>query len=263
MSAYSHSWPGSLGLSVLDEIDSTNAEALRRAASGQGGPHWFMARRQTGGRGRQGRRWHSIPGNLLATLLLTVEVPAAILPQLSLVAALAAFDMVSEALRKAANPLTPVLKWPNDLLLEGAKCCGILLETAAGGAQTSHVALGFGVNLAHAPEDEALKATSLRNYGIELEPEAALDQLARAMLARLTQWDEGRGFVHIRQSWLRHAHNKGQMLQVRQPGASLSGTFETLDEHGALILRTGPDSTSRILAGDIWLTESTRSNPTR
>ena len=263
MSADSHSWPGFLGLSVLEEIDSTNAEALRRAAAGLDGPHWFLARRQSGGRGRQGRRWHSMPGNLLATLLLTVRAPVCLLPQLSLVAALAAFDMVADALRKAGNQVEPLLKWPNDLLLEGRKCAGILLETASSGASAPHVALGFGVNLARAPEEEAVKATSLRHYGVELEPEAALGRLARAMLARLEQWDEGRGFGDTRQSWLRRAHKKGQELRVRQPGVPLSGTFETLDEDGALILRTGPDRTCRILAGDIWLTESTRSNRTR
>ncbi len=259
MSAYSHSRPGSPGLSVLDEIDSTNAEALRRAAAGQGGPHWFLAHKQTGGRGRQGRRWHSMPGNLFVSLLLTVSRPASTLPQLSFVAALAAFDMVATALQRVGSRITPMLKWPNDLLLEGRKCGGILLETASDGAQASHVALGFGINLARPPEDETINATSLRHYGVDLEPEAALALLAPAMRARLDQWDEGRGFREIRQSWLRHAHERGQKLQVRQPGQTVSGTFETLDGHGALILRTGPDSTSRILAGDIWLDESTRS----
>src|SRR5262245_61818354 len=120
-------------LIALDRTGSTNQEALRLARSGEAGPLWITAVEQTAGRGRRGRSWHSPPGNHYASLLLTDPGPADRAPQLSFVAALALHDAVSALAPGLSSRLR--FKWPNDLLLDGAKVAGILVEgeTAPGG----------------------------------------------------------------------------------------------------------------------------------
>src|SRR6267142_150725 len=112
-------------LLAYDEIDSTNAEALRLMRQGEQGPLWITAERQTAGRGRRGRSWISLPGNLHASLLLTDPGPAEHWPQISFVGALAVHDAVVE-LAPEIRPMLE-LKWPNDLLLAGAKFARILI----------------------------------------------------------------------------------------------------------------------------------------
>jgi BirA family transcriptional regulator, biotin operon repressor / biotin---[acetyl-CoA-carboxylase] ligase len=131
----------------LDTIDSTNAEALRRAWAGERGPLWIVAERQSAGRGRRGRSWVSPPGNLHATLLVSDPAPAALVPQLGFVAGLALHD----AAAAAAPPLAPrlALKWPNDLLCGGRKIAGILVEGE--GDPVAAAAIGFGVNCREHP----------------------------------------------------------------------------------------------------------------
>src|SRR6476646_7487966 len=107
-------------------LGSTNAEALSLARQGESGPLWVVADRQTAGRGRRGRAWISEPGNLYASLLLTDPAPAERWPQLSFVAALAVYDAVIAVASAFAPRLA--IKWPNDLLLDGAKFAGVLIE---------------------------------------------------------------------------------------------------------------------------------------
>src|SRR5215469_2812357 len=134
-------------------LGSTNAEALRLARQGERGPLWIAADRQTAGRGRRGRAWISPRGNLYASLLLTEPAAAEHWSQLSFVAALAMHDAVVEI----AGDLKPLLtiKWPNDLLLAGAKLGGILIEAESG---ISAVVVGIGVNCASHPADTEFPA---------------------------------------------------------------------------------------------------------
>src|SRR5262247_2040898 len=185
-----------------DALGSTNAEALTLARQGERGPLWVTARRQTAGRGRRGRSWVSEPGNLYATLLLTAPSPSEHWPELSFVAALAIHDAIVEV----AADLKPrlAIKWPNDLLLAGAKFAGILIEgEASRGDQADGdegaVVVGIGVNCASHPADTEYPATDLAAAGA---PRRSRDHWAvrgprrarrpRAAAAR-RQRDHGRG----------------------------------------------------------------------
>ena len=219
----------------FDTLGSTNAEALARARAGERGPLWIVAAEQTAGRGRRGAAWVSKPGNLYATLLLTEPSPKASAPQLSFVAALALHDAVAAS----APQLGPVLKlkWPNDLLLGGAKLAGILIEGESDPAFA--VAIGMGVNCAHHPEGTAYPATDLAAAGALVEPEALINALAAALARRLAQWAEGQGFAAIRADWLKRAAGLGADIRVRLPEREFSGRFEGLDENGRLLVVEG------------------------
>ncbi|PLX42245.1 MAG: biotin--[acetyl-CoA-carboxylase] ligase [Hyphomicrobiales bacterium] len=242
--------PAGSALARFDEIDSTNSEALRRAP--QEGPLWVWARVQTKGRGRQGRVWASGRGNLYASLLLPVDFEPALTPQVSFVAALAVHDTAAQLLGKGDPSDRLKLKWPNDVLLGGAKIAGILLEGASSGAARGAVAIGCGINLAHHPELDERKATSLGAYGCEVEAGAALSVLAAAMQARLGQWRGGAGFAAIRADWLARVGGLGERVEIRLPNERRSGIFATIDSGGALILRLDDGQEQRITAGDVF-----------
>src|SRR5262245_4340585 len=231
-----------------DSVGSTNSEALARARSGEVGPLWITARTQTEGRGRRGRSWRSGPGNLHATLLLRDPSPAVLAPQLSFVAGLAVYDAILEVVEGGRQRIA--LKWPNDVLCEGAKVGGILIE---GEGEPLAVAIGIGINCEHHPDDTEYPATDLRAHGVA---NATSDRMFRsltiAMARRLVQWRRGRNFALVRADWLARAHPVGSTLLVRLPERELSGRFEALDDAGRLLLRLPDGSTELITAGDIF-----------
>lgn len=256
-------WPASVGRLILDEAGSTNDEAARLLEAGEG-PAWVLARRQVAGRGRQGRAWTDPPGNFAASLALPSAEPPARLALRSFVAALALREAL-EAVTGLPSP-APVqgdagqgdtgqgdtgrgdtgrggrlsLKWPNDVLLDGGKLAGILLETR-GGARPGLV-VGIGVNLAAAPpaallEEGALSPVSLAAAtGLRVAPEALLDALAPAF-ARREAVLAAQGFAPLRAEWLCHAAHLGRPIRARLPGAVHEGLFEGLDAEGRLLLR--------------------------
>ena len=232
-------------------LGSTNVEALHLARQGEHGPLWITADRQTAGRGRRGRAWVSPPGNLHASLLLTQPTAAEHWPQLSFVAALAIHD----ALVDVAAHLKPLLaiKWPNDVLLAGAKLAGILIEAESG---LSAVAVGIGVNCAFHPADTDFPATDLAAAGAAVTPAVLFGPLSVKMLGRLAQWNAGQGFSTIRADWLARAAGMGESVRVRLAERELVGRFESLDEAGGLVLGL-PDGSNRIIAaGDVFLEPS-------
>jgi len=230
-------------------LGSTNAEALARGRMGERGPLWITAARQTAGRGRRGNAWVSEPGNLYASLLTTDAAPAAHLPELCFVVALAVRDAVSAVSPALSAKLK--LKWPNDLLLDGAKLAGILIEAESVGGKTI-AAAGVGVNCAHSPDDLADRATSLAVYDAAIMPAALMAELSRTMLARLTQWDCGARFAAIRSEWLSHAAGIGGDIHVRLAERELTGTFETLDAMGRLMLRLPGGALEAVTAGEVF-----------
>ena len=238
-----------LRLIAYDTLGSTNAEALSAARAGEHGPLWVTARRQTAGRGRRGNVWVSEPGNLYASVLLSDAAPAVHLPELCFVAALALLDAVLVAAPKLAGEFT--LKWPNDLLLGGAKIAGILIEAETVGGRTTSV-VGIGVNCAHHPDDIAYPATDLAANSVTVMPAALFRALTGTMVARLAQWDRGAGFSAIRAEWLRHAAGIGGDIVVRLPDRELAGTFETLDSAGRLMLRLPTGHLEAITAGEVF-----------
>ncbi|MBR3371454.1 MAG: biotin--[Rhodobacteraceae bacterium] len=201
------------------------------------GPCWIMALRQTRGRGRRGRDWHDPEGNFAATYISRPGGPVEQVAQRSFVAALAVHDALVGV---TGRPGSFALKWPNDVLLNGGKLVGILLESIGHSAQVSHLAIGIGVNLLHAPhgEDGALRPVSLLSEtGIAITPEEFLDALAPAY-ARWEQQLVTYGFAPVRQAWLNNAARLGERIVARTVQDSHEGTFEGIDATGALLLRT-------------------------
>lgn len=233
-------------LVAFAELDSTNSEAARRGAAGEIGPLWIMAECQTAGRGRLGRVWQGDPANLAATLLLTTQKPLAEAAQIAFVAALAAADLAAAY----TPPGAVTLKWPNDVLVEGAKACGVLIETGTGPNGGNWIAVGVGANLASAPQSTPYPAVSLAAFGDPPSPLAALAVLDQAFGYWLTVWDS-EGFAPIRDGWTARAHGLGVRAMVQLGERVVSGLNDGLDDDGALILRGEHGTVTRITAGDV------------
>jgi len=230
----------------FDRIDSTNLEARRLADQGECGPLWIWADEQTLGRGRLGRSWVSEPGNLYATFLFAIAEAPQAASQVSFVAALAVHDTVV-ALRPG---LSPRIKWPNDVLIDGAKFCGVLPEVV--GSNPTRIAIGCGVNVAHAPEGTPYPVAAL---GSDLTPEAVLHELDRNLARRLNVWDEGRGFSLIRDAWGERALGLGGAVLATAGTGEVSGTFKGLAQDGALLLQEPAGKIIPIHAGEVKFAE--------
>jgi BirA family biotin operon repressor/biotin-[acetyl-CoA-carboxylase] ligase len=231
-----------------ETLGSTNAEALVRARAGVRGPLWITAEAQSGGRGRRGKSWVSPPGNLYATLLLTEPSPPALAPQLSFVAGLAVHDAVAACAPGLAPKLR--LKWPNDVLLDGRKLSGMLIEAES--QPRFSLAIGIGVNCVSHPLDTGYGATDLQANNVPIAAQGLLPRLAAAMSARVEQWAAGAGFATIRSDWLARAASLGETILVRLPERELTGIFEGIDADGRLLLVTPDKTTETIAAGDIF-----------
>lgn len=210
-----------------DLLGSTNDEALDQARQGAPDGTVIWARAQTAGRGRRGRTWSSPEGNLYLSVVLRDVGPAT--PQLGFVAALA----VADAVDKMCGTARARLKWPNDVLLDGAKLAGLLLEME----QTSHgvaTVLGIGVNLRHFPPDAAYPATSLRAHCVEASVDAMLAHVLTAFGSRRDQW-VNEGFDRIRSEWALRGHRRGEGLKLKVLGREMTGEFVGLDADGSLL----------------------------
>lgn len=235
-------WPPGTGLLRLDDVDSTNMEARRRAEAGEVGPLWITATRQTAGYGRRGRSWDSGDGNLAATLLLRPDAPPAAAAQLSFAAALAVADLAAHFAPQAAIRV----KWPNDVLVSGRKLSGILLEAGQG-----WLAIGIGINLAAHPTETEFPATSLAALGIAPPtPDAALTVLASRFAHWLSAWRE-QGFEPLRAAWLARAGELGAPIRARLPHEERHGAFAGIDASGALLLREA-SGVRAITAGEVF-----------
>ncbi|HMM14180.1 MAG TPA: biotin--[acetyl-CoA-carboxylase] ligase [Parvibaculum sp.] len=245
--------PQGYTLRAFAEIDSTNEEARRLGDAGVPGPIWITAERQTAGRGRRGREWVSPSGNFMGTLFLRPQVGPRKAAELSFVAALAVHDAVDALL---PPPLRPglKLKWPNDLLHDGRKLAGILLESSGiAGSELAWLAIGIGINLARHPDNVEYPATSLAALGLpDVTPERALEFLAAAFDRRLRQWNEVQGFAAIREAWLARAAGLGGPITVRLVDETFEGIFVGLAPDGALDVRLPSGEIRKIAAGDVF-----------
>ena len=243
-------------LLLLDQIDSTNAEARRRAEAGETGPLWITARRQTAGRGRRGRAWESETGNLAATLLLTTRKPPAEAAQITFVAALAVADLLDAF----APPSLVTIKWPNDVLLAGEKASGVLVESGAHPAGGLWLAVGIGVNLAHAPAGTERPATALAQHlrvdvGAPPTADAAAPRLAQAFAIWLERW-RMLGFEPILDAWLARTAGLDGPATARLGHETLEGRAEGVAPDGALRLRLADGTLRLISAGDVFFGEA-------
>ena len=242
-------WAGGVRRVVHDSIDSTNAEAWRLVRAGETGPLWIVAREQTAGRGRRGRDWASPQGNLYATLLLTDPCAPPQAPQLSFVAALALHDAVANA-APAVRPELQV-KWPNDLVLGGAKVAGILVEGESAAAQRFTAAIGIGVNCANRPEGTPYPASDLRTSGAHVAPDALFEALASAMRVRLDQWARGAAFEVIRADWTARAARLNEVIRLQIGDETVEGNFDGIDGSGRLVMTMEDGSRRSFNAGDV------------
>ena len=233
----------------LDTVDSTMLEAARQAAAGRRGPLVVCARAQTGGVGRHGRRWSSPPGSLYWTMLL--DDPAA-LPRdagLGFAAGLAIIDTVT-GVGIGRNRLR--LKWPNDILLDGHKLAGLLVEASMTGSQVRTI-VGIGINVASCPPDAAFPATCLAEEGAAADLEMLRDALTGAVLRRRAQWHRS-GLAPLRDEAAACLHGVGAAVTValdRDRTDLLEGINEGLTPSGALRVRTPDGVLHTLLAGDV------------
>ena len=235
-------WPAGYRRKDYATLDSTNEEARRLAEAGEAGPLWITAARQTAGRGRRGREWVMAEGNLATTLMLRPKASQVVTGQLSFAAALAA----AETVQHVAPEVAVTVKWPNDVLAEGRKIAGILLEAGAG-----WLAIGIGINLAHHPEGTTFPATSLPQLG--LAPPSC-DVALTVLAARFAHWYDiwmREGFEPVRTKWLARAGGLGAPITARLPHETRQGVFEGIDASGALLLKEGT-GTRAIAAGEVF-----------
>jgi BirA family transcriptional regulator, biotin operon repressor / biotin---[acetyl-CoA-carboxylase] ligase len=232
-------------LVTFDTIDSTMDEARRRFEPSMPMRLWIVAGKQGAGRGRLGRRWQSPPGNLHLTLLAPTQTPLRDQPKLGFVAGVALARTVESLLPDQSNLR---LKWPNDLLLDGAKVSGLLLEGLGQGAA---IAIGIGVNIVAHPPDTPYPAAHLCMAAPGISRESLFTKLAAALFEELDLFANGSGFPLTRQRWLARAAHLGQSIRITQGETSLEGIFRDIDAEGRLLLETS-GGLARIDAGDVF-----------
>ncbi|WP_454797261.1 biotin--[acetyl-CoA-carboxylase] ligase [Novosphingobium lindaniclasticum] len=236
-------------IEVVEETASTNADLSRRLGAGEGLAEgfWLRAVRQSAGRGRRGRQWSSPEGNLYASTVIALRADDPPVHTLAFVAALAVRDLMALRLRGGTDCQ---LKWPNDVLVGGAKICGILLERTG-----DHVIAGIGVNVVSAPRlpDRATTSILSENPADSGDAQAVLDDLASCFAARLVRW-RSEGLASTLAEWTCHAHPQGTPLLVAMDEEGMvPGAFAGLDPDGALRLRLADGSLRVVHAGDVSL----------
>lgn len=245
---------GRAPVETFDEIDSTILEARRRAERGDFGPVWLLARRQSAGRGRRGRAWVSLDGNLLATYLFETHRAPAEVALLGFVAGLA----IAECMEAFELIGAVTLKWPNDVMIEGAKAAGILIDSGAASGGRLWAALAFGVNLAAAPQALDQATTCLRErLPRNLETPSPANFFA-ALRPRLEAWSghlTAEGFEPLRRAWLARVHGLGAPVRVLQGSETIEGAIAGLSARGELELDT-TSGRRLIAAGDVLLSNA-------
>lgn len=235
--------PDPFQLIALERVDSTNDEAKRAAQQGAAHGTVVWAKVQTAGRGRRGREWISTEGNLHFSVLLDSGENLSRSPQLAFVAAIAVRAALAELVPAAAFQV----KWPNDILCQGRKIVGMLLELSP-----PWIVLGIGVDIAHAPAPSLYPTICLRQLGSGAEPFDVLAGICQHLGTWYARWRRD-GFAPIRQAWLTDASGLSEPVTVRlSDGETLEGRFAGLDVEGALLLDKADGEQKKILAGDVF-----------
>lgn len=231
-------------LLTYDVLDSTNEEAKRLAVAGGQHGAVIWANEQSEGRGRNDKKWHSFPGNLHFSLLLQPKLDFDILPQLSFVTSLALFRTV-RTLVETDSEIT--IKWPNDLLLNGAKLAGILLETYSHNKiQEPWVIIGVGLNIENCPDDIDYPVTSLKDAGLEIvSAKIVLTRFLNMFENLYDEWIEN-GFQAIRQKWLTHAAYLHEIITLQYGDEKITGEFSSIDKFGNIMMRIKSNLNSEV-----------------
>lgn len=235
---------------TLDEVTSTSDVCFERARQGDGSGLWVLADRQTGGRGRRGRKWVSEKGNFYGSLLLVDDgsTDVSTLPLTVAVAVARAIDLTLPDFAPRAQ-----VKWPNDVLINGKKVCGILLEVEHLDHNRRAIVIGCGVNIRHHPNQTLYPTTSLSDQGAQLHPRQFYQFLEIEMADILALWDGGQNLSQVRQQWIDRASGVGDEIEVRLPNHTYRGRFMGIGETGNLLLKTDDGSEIQIAAGDVFL----------
>jgi BirA family biotin operon repressor/biotin-[acetyl-CoA-carboxylase] ligase len=237
----------------FDSLDSTNEEAKRLARAGGAHGAVVWAKKQTGGKGRMGREWVSQEGNLFVSILLKPEKPITELSQLSFVASVAIVEALS-ALFEKEHKLS--CKWPNDVLLDGKKLSGILLESFPCEVDGKNwIVVGVGVNVDSHPTNVQFPATCLTEAGVELvSAKIVLSRFIHHFIEVYNDWNN-KGFASVRKRWLSYAWGMKKELTARMPDIEITGTATDIDANGSLILKDKKGKKHMILAADIFPAE--------
>ncbi|GHA10587.1 biotin--[acetyl-CoA-carboxylase] ligase [Devosia pacifica] len=250
-------------LRAFDTIGSTNNEALEAARAGDPGGLWFAALQQTNGRGRRGRPWASPYGNLAASLLIIPDAAPETLGTIGFVAGVALNTALSQSVPGAGVQLGLdaaaiadgqgrfALKWPNDVLADGAKLAGILLEAQALPDGRRAIVIGIGVNVVAAPAGTPYPATSLAELGATVTAQDVFAALSEAWVAMFALWRDGHGTADVLARWRSCAAGLGAPVAVQRDGEVIRGIFESIDDDGRLIVRDGNNARIAITAGDV------------
>jgi BirA family biotin operon repressor/biotin-[acetyl-CoA-carboxylase] ligase len=248
-------------LTGFDTVGSTSSEAARAGLAGDVGEAWFAALEQTEGRGRRGRRWQTVRDNLAASLLIIPEVDAALTASLGFVAGVALGRALSDVAPDARLRLgldgadgegaRLALKWPNDVVADGAKLAGILLEAHRRADGSIAIVTGFGVNVVAAPEGLPYPATSLKALGIETDAPTVFALLSEHWVDCYALWNRGRGISEVLELWRQAAAGIGTEVAVSRDGEIVRGVFEAIDESGRLLIRAADRRLIPITAGDV------------
>ena len=224
---------------------------LARAYDGaKGYPHWIMARSQTQARGRQGRVWLSPKGAFAASLVMQPNCTPAFAAQRSFVASCA----LRRALTTYVDSSSLAQKWPNDVLLNGGKVAGILLESSGSGSNVERLTIGVGVNLGYAPKnvsDASFVPVGLADVTDQIISAEAFLEVLAAEFAEMEHKLVTDGFAEIRAEWIAHAARIGQVISVRTSREVHKGSFEGIDEDGNLLLLT-PGGKRVIPTADVY-----------
>ena len=245
--------PDGYRLQAFLSIDSTNKEAIRQIEAGEGSDGlWVLSNAQTGGRGRRGRKWVSKPGNIYCSLIYETSKDTYTSSQLSFVTSLAVRDTISLF---ADDGYAVKCKWPNDVLVNGQKISGILLETYTEPMSGSNfVIIGIGINIENHPDIAAYPVTHLNKHSREhVSSIDAFTILADKMPYWIAVWQK-EGFEAIRRNWLENCKGFGEQLTVKLPDKEIVGRFIDLNGDGALKLDMGGE-TKLIHSGEVFFAD--------
>lgn len=235
-----------------DVLDSTSEEAKRLAGGGASHGAVIWAKRQTSGRGRMGREWVSAEGNLFVSVLLSPDCDLATCPQLSFVAAVAAAETLAGIVPEGEEI---TCKWPNDILLNGRKLGGILLESFTTPdlvRDRQWVAVGVGINVDSYPEHVMFPASCLRQAGVEIiSAKIVLSRFVFNFIHQYDAWVQS-GFKQVQKAWMGRAYKIGHPVEVIVGEKQIDGVFEGIDTAGRLLVRQDSGAITGIAAGDVF-----------
>lgn len=248
------SWRNIFDFKLYEELDSTNNEAKRYIANPPSSSHTIIcARKQTSGRGKYGNSWVSQEGNLFCSIIIPNTKELSEMSQLSFVTSCALEKTIGSIIKENNLEQKIELKWPNDVLLEGKKISGILLETT--GSRSEYLIIGIGINLLYSPELPDILTTNLKSEGIkQLDYSVVIDKLITNFVEYYHNWLET-GFLGIREYWLKKAYNLGKNTVIKLPNSIIKGKFIDIDLTGQMMIKLDTGQIKPISSGDVFFYE--------